>query len=113
VRNIRGVRHIEIHITELLIPDPSYLENEIAIANLKKYKSPSSDQIPAELIQAGSETLVSAIQKHKLGVREICLISGSSLLLYQFTKCVIKLTVIITMNITAFNFIQKPSQGYI
>jgi hypothetical protein len=33
----------------------------IAIAKLKKYKSPGSDQIPAELIQAEGEILVSAI----------------------------------------------------
>jgi hypothetical protein len=36
---------------------------EIAIAKLKKYKSPGSDQIPAELIQEGGETLQSAIHK--------------------------------------------------
>jgi hypothetical protein len=30
---------------------------------LKKYKSPGSDQIPAELIQAGGETLQSEIHK--------------------------------------------------
>jgi hypothetical protein len=36
---------------------------EIAIAKLKKYKSPGSDQIPAELIQAGGEILLSAILK--------------------------------------------------
>jgi hypothetical protein len=30
---------------------------------LKKYKSPGSDQIPAELIQAGGEILPSAIHK--------------------------------------------------
>jgi hypothetical protein len=30
---------------------------------LKKYKSPGSDQIPAELIQAGGEILVSVIHK--------------------------------------------------
>jgi hypothetical protein len=30
---------------------------------LKKYKSPDSDQIPTELIQAGSEILLSAIHK--------------------------------------------------
>jgi hypothetical protein len=29
---------------------------EISIAKLKKYKSPGSDQIPAELIQARGET---------------------------------------------------------
>jgi hypothetical protein len=36
---------------------------EIAIAKLKKYKSPGSDQIPAELIQAGGKMLLSAIHK--------------------------------------------------
>jgi hypothetical protein len=36
---------------------------EIAIANLKKYKSPGSDQIPAELIQAGGKILLSEIHK--------------------------------------------------
>jgi hypothetical protein len=36
---------------------------EIAIAKLKKYKSPGSDQIPAELIQAGGEILLSVIHK--------------------------------------------------
>jgi hypothetical protein len=30
---------------------------------LKKYKSPGSDEIPAELIQAGGEILLSAIHK--------------------------------------------------
>jgi hypothetical protein len=36
---------------------------EIAIAKLKKYKSPGSDQILAELIQARGEILLSAIHK--------------------------------------------------
>jgi hypothetical protein len=31
---------------------------------VKKYKSPGSDQIPAELIQAGGEILLSVIHKH-------------------------------------------------
>jgi hypothetical protein len=30
---------------------------------LKKYKSPSSDQIPADLLERGCEILVSAIHK--------------------------------------------------
>jgi hypothetical protein len=37
-------------MTEPLVPGSSRLEVEIAIAKLKKYKSPGSDQIPAELI---------------------------------------------------------------
>jgi hypothetical protein len=36
---------------------------ETAIAKLKKYKSPDSNQIPAELIQAGGEILLSEIHK--------------------------------------------------
>jgi hypothetical protein len=36
---------------------------EIAIAMLKKYKSPGSDQIPVELIQVGDEILWSGIHQ--------------------------------------------------
>jgi hypothetical protein len=39
------------------------LEVEIAIAKLKRYKSSGSDQIPAELIQAGHEILRPEIHK--------------------------------------------------
>jgi hypothetical protein len=35
----------------------------VAIAKLKSYKSPGSDQIPAELIQAGGDILHSKIHK--------------------------------------------------
>jgi hypothetical protein len=52
LNNASDVRRIEVHITEQLVPGPSRLEVEIAIAKLKKYKSSGSDQIPAELIQA-------------------------------------------------------------
>jgi hypothetical protein len=48
---------------EPLVIDPSPSEVEIAIAKLKRYKSPGSDQIPAELIQAGGEILRSKIHK--------------------------------------------------
>jgi hypothetical protein len=54
---------IEVHMAEPLVPGPCHLEVEIAIAKLKKYKSPGSDQIPAELIQAGGEMLLSESQK--------------------------------------------------
>jgi hypothetical protein len=60
---VHNVRQIEVHTTESLVPGPSRLEVEIAIAKLKMYKSPGSDQIPAELIQAGGEILLSAIHK--------------------------------------------------
>jgi hypothetical protein len=63
VHNVSDVRQIEVHMAEPLVPGPSCLEVEIAIAKLKKYKSPGSDQILAELIQAGGEILLSAIHK--------------------------------------------------
>jgi hypothetical protein len=50
-------------MAEPLVPVPSHLEIEIAIAKLKKYKSPGNDEIPAELIQAGGEILLTMIHK--------------------------------------------------
>jgi hypothetical protein len=44
--NVTEVRQIEVHSAEPVVPGPSGLEVEIAIAKLQKYKSPVSDQIP-------------------------------------------------------------------
>jgi hypothetical protein len=63
VHNVSDGRQIGIHSAEPLVPGPNHFEVDIAIAKLKKYKSPGSDQILAELIQAGGETLVSVIHK--------------------------------------------------
>jgi hypothetical protein len=57
VHNVSDVRQIEVHSAEPLVPGLNRLKVEIAIAKLKKYKS------PAELIQAGGEILLSAIHK--------------------------------------------------
>jgi hypothetical protein len=45
------------------VPEPSASEIEIAIGEMKRYKSPGFDHIPAELIQAGWGTLLSEIHK--------------------------------------------------
>jgi hypothetical protein len=63
VHNASDVRQIEMHTPEPLVSGLSLLEIQIAIAKLKKYKTPGSDQITAELIQAGGETFVSVINK--------------------------------------------------
>jgi hypothetical protein len=63
VHMLSDIRQIEIHIAEPLVPEPSLFEVEIAIAKFKNYKSPGSDQIQAELIQAGGETRRSDIHK--------------------------------------------------
>jgi hypothetical protein len=64
LHSVSDVRQPEIRASEPLVPDPSPFEVEIAIVKLKKYKSPGSDHILAELIQLGGETLLSAIHKH-------------------------------------------------
>jgi hypothetical protein len=46
-------------MAEPLVPGPSHLEDEIANAKWKEYKSPGSDQILEELIQARGEILLS------------------------------------------------------
>jgi hypothetical protein len=46
-----------------LVPELSPFEAEIAIAKLKRYKSPGCDQIPAELSQARGEILYSKFHK--------------------------------------------------
>jgi hypothetical protein len=46
-----------------LAPGSNRIEVEIAIAKLKKCKSAGSDQVSAELLQAGGEMLPSAIHK--------------------------------------------------
>jgi hypothetical protein len=50
--HVSDVTQIEVHTAEPLVPGPSHLEAEITLVKLKKYKSPGSDEIPAELIQA-------------------------------------------------------------
>jgi hypothetical protein len=62
VHNVSGVGQIEVCTAESSIPSLGHLEVEIAIAKLKKCKLPGTDQIPAELIQTGGETLLSQIQ---------------------------------------------------
>jgi hypothetical protein len=52
VHYVSDVRQIGVHGAEPLVPGPSHLEVEIAFAKLKKFNSPGSDLIPAELIQA-------------------------------------------------------------
>jgi hypothetical protein len=63
VHNASDVTHIKEHTAESLVPGPSRLEFEIAIAKLKEHKSPGRDQIPAQLIRAGGEILFPAIGK--------------------------------------------------
>jgi hypothetical protein len=53
---------MDIHTVEPLVLEPRLVVVEIAIGKLKSYKSPGTDNIPAELIKARLETLYSEIQ---------------------------------------------------
>jgi hypothetical protein len=63
VHEVKDVRQAEIHTVELLVPEPSAFEVELAIEKLKNHKSPSNDQIPAELIKAVGRTIRCDIHK--------------------------------------------------
>jgi hypothetical protein len=56
-------RQTKIHTVELLVPEPSASEFEMAIEKLKRLKSPGIDPIPAELIKAEGRTIRSEIHK--------------------------------------------------
>jgi hypothetical protein len=66
ILNVHGdsdVRQAEIHTAEPLLPEPCAVEVELAIEKLKSHKSPSIDQISAELIKVGGRTIRGAIHK--------------------------------------------------
>jgi hypothetical protein len=65
------------------VPEPSLVDVKIVIGKLKSYKSPSTDQIPAEFIKAGGEILRSEI--HKL----ICSIWNKEELPQQWKESII------------------------
>jgi hypothetical protein len=74
---------MDIYTAEPLVPEPSLVEVEIVIGKLKSYKSPGTDQIPAELIKEGGETLYSEIQ------RLICCIWNKEELPQQWKESII------------------------
>jgi hypothetical protein len=91
------VKQIEIYTAEPLVPDFGLFEFKTAIAKLKRYKSPGNDQSTAQIIQAVGKKLWSESINPLIlfGIRKNCLISGRSLLMYQFITRVTKLTTVI------------------
>jgi hypothetical protein len=79
--SVSDVRQMEIHTAEPLVPELSPFKVEIATARLKMHKSPITNQIQAELIQAGGETYVlrSINSLILFGIWENCLSSGRSI----------------------------------
>jgi len=53
--NVYGPNNIwqtEMHIAGSLVSEPSFFDVEIAAEKLRRYKSPDTEKIPAELMQA-------------------------------------------------------------
>jgi hypothetical protein len=70
-------------MAEPLVPEPSLVKVQIATGKFKSYKSPGTDQIPAELIKAKVETSCSEI--HEL----ICSIWNKEELPQQWKQSII------------------------
>jgi hypothetical protein len=60
---VNDVRQTEIHTVEPVVPEPSAFEVELATEKLKCHKSPSTDQIPVEMIKAGGRKIQSEIHE--------------------------------------------------
>jgi hypothetical protein len=111
VHGVNDVRQMYIHMAEGLVPEPSLVEVAIAIGKLKSYKSPGTDEIPAELIKAGGKHYVLRYTNLFVlyGIRRNCHSSGRNLLSYQFIKRVIRLIVIIIEESPSY---QLPTKFY-
>jgi len=68
VHGVNGVRQTEIHTEKPLVPEPSASKFELGAEKLKSHKSPGIDQIPAELVKAGSRTIRFEIQKRNISI---------------------------------------------
>jgi hypothetical protein len=62
--DVRQTQTHTTHTEEPLLPEPSAFEVELAIEKVKSHQSPGIDQIPAELIKAGSGTF--GYESHQL-----------------------------------------------
>jgi hypothetical protein len=98
VHRVNDILQIDFHKGELLIPEHSPFDTEIAITVLIKYQLPDIDQNPAELIQEGGEVLLSEFYKLAkfIWTREQFSEQWTGLLLYQFSRKSVLVTAIIT-----------------
>jgi len=111
VHMVSDIRQKYIHTTELLVPEPSVFEVEMAIEKLKRHKLPGIDQIPAEFIKSrvGHFAFRSANLLILYVIRKNRLRSGRSPSLYLFIRRMIKQIVVI---IEAHHFCQLRTKCY-
>jgi len=68
VHGVNDARQTEIHTAEPVVPESSAFEVGLAIEKLKSHKSPSINQIPADLIKAGGRTIRYEIHKLTISI---------------------------------------------
>jgi hypothetical protein len=56
IHRVHNVQQTEIYTAGSLLPEPSPFKTEIAIANLKRCKTPGTYQILEEVMQGGGKT---------------------------------------------------------
>jgi hypothetical protein len=102
------VRQIEVHTAEPLVLVPVVLKLKLLLQRLQVYITSSQQEANCYCPRSTNSLIL-------FGIRKNCVISGRSLLLYQFTKRVIKLTVIIIVGYHCYllntKFYQMSSQG--
>ena len=64
VFGVNDVRQAEMHTSEPLVPEPSAFEVEMIVEEVKRHRSPGTDQIPTELIKTGGRQFRSEIHIH-------------------------------------------------
>jgi hypothetical protein len=69
LHGVSDVRQTEIHTAEPLLPEPGAFEVEVAIAKIKRHKSPGVDQIPVELFNAECRTIPTEMHKLNYSIR--------------------------------------------
>jgi hypothetical protein len=63
LHGVNDIRQTELHTAELLVPQPSAFEFELAIEKLRSHILPDIDQIPAKPIKVGGRKMHYEIHK--------------------------------------------------
>jgi hypothetical protein len=84
VPGVHDVRQMDIHTAEPLVSETSLVDVEISVVKLKSYKSPGTDNIPAELFKQGVKHYILRYTDLFVlyGIRMRCHSSERNLLLY-------------------------------
>jgi hypothetical protein len=100
VHRVSDVRQIKVHTVKPLLPHPSFFRLKLLLQSRKGINLQVVIKFCAHLIQAGGEMLQSESHEviNSVWNKEELLISGRSLLLYQFTRRMIKLAIVIILG---------------